>query len=187
MTTQPVRPGGIWTSVYDFEVQVKSSDHLLTTFVHLTGLLAGREGSMQTSSFLRLYTERDLIAEQTPVVVPGQTWWHDRTKNVVVLSVLSGIVTFEYSLHESVHKAYGATSVEVFLEDFTLDAPRTPAKGEFWNHNSGKAVSEVMEIIQLDNGDTIVIHQQNPGHYAASSVKEFIRWFTPAPTKGEPS
>jgi hypothetical protein len=182
MSNEPVRPGGIWRSVnVEIEVQVVRTNAMSTVFMYLDGPLAGNEGSMTTVAFLRMYVERDLLDEQTPKVIPGQTWWTRRTQDVFVLSVLNGVVTFRYPSSHEKSLGFGAMWVEDFLKDYTLDGPPEPVEGAVWRHSRG---GEHTIVAVINDGDqVVVVHRDNiSSHgYIASRKSDFIEWFDAIP------
>lgn len=125
-----VRGGSLWIhSETGSEVQVTGVELGLVRFTALTGPRSGESARLTQFQFTQSYTERDIIAEQTPLVSPGETWWnrHMPMYRVEVLSVLNGVVTFK----EQRDGDFGACPIERFIMIYT-NKVNSPADTSGW-------------------------------------------------------
>lgn len=117
-----VEVGGIWVD-HETSVQVYDVNDRAVFFRYLHGTPAGlldAIGTMSVVSFEQRYTEVDVFEAQNPKVKPGQEWWNRRNpaRKARVLSVLSGVVTFEH-LYKDATPEPDALFETRFVEDYT--------------------------------------------------------------------
>lgn len=126
--------GALYRDQYGTEVQVVGTDAWGVLFKYTRSTdpcLTGEEGTTSIGSFLQRYTEVDVFEAQNPKVKPGDIWWSRRSRSieVKVMSVLSGVVTYQYLPNVE----YSAAEIGSFLGAYT-NYVSSPEDTHVWGH-----------------------------------------------------